>query len=381
MALLAKLLPVSASCLVLAACSSGHAVDTTPTRATSAASSTSTSTSTTPTPSTAPPAVVQHTVATGLDVPWGIAVLPDGSVLISLRDRARIVRVTTAGQVSGVPTSRSDGAIPGVVPAGEGGLLGIALSPGFATDHLVYSYFTAAKDNRIARMTYTGGRLSAPSVIFTGIPKGSNHNGGRIAFGPDGMLYAGTGEGGVPGRAQNRNSLGGKILRLTPDGKVPAGNPFAGSPVWTYGHRNVQGLAWDSEGNMYASEFGQNTWDELNLIVKGHNYGWPVVEGIGHRAGYTDPLREWPTDQASPSGIAIVNDVVYMAALRGERLWRIPLTGKGTGTPKALLRGKLGRLRAVTQALDGGLLVLTNNTARGTPRAGDDKLVEIPLPH
>jgi len=161
---------------------------------------------------------------------------------------------------------------------------------------------------------------------------------------------------------------------------VPAGNPFPRSPVWTYGHRNVQGLAWDSAGNMYASEFGQNAWDELNLIVKGHDYGWPVVEGIGHRAGYTDPLRVWPTDQASPSGIAIVDDVVYMAALRGERLWRIPLTAKGTGTPKAFLHDTYGRLRAVVAGPSGGLWVVTNNTARGTPRAGDDKVVQIPLP-
>jgi glucose/arabinose dehydrogenase len=324
--------------------------------------------------------VVRHTVATGLNVPWGIAVLPDGSALVSLRDQARIVRITPGGQAGRVPTNRADRRIDGVVPGGEGGLLGIALSPTYATDHVVYAYFTAANDNRIARMTYLSGQLSRPTVIFSGIPKGSNHDGGRIAFGPDGMLYAGTGEGGVPGRAQDRHSLGGKILRLTADGKIPAGNPFERSPIWTYGHRNVQGLAWDSDGNMYASEFGQNTWDELNLIVKGHNYGWPVVEGIGHRSGYTDPLRVWHTDQASPSGIAIVHDVVYLAALRGERLWQIPLTANGTRTPRALLQGTYGRLRAVAAGPDGGLWILTNNTARGTPRAGDDKLVEIPIP-
>jgi glucose/arabinose dehydrogenase len=306
--------------------------------------------------------------------------LPDGSALVSLRQAARIVRIMPNGKVTRVPTDRDDGRVDGVVPEGEGGLLGLALSPTFATDHLLYAYFTSASDNRIARMTYLRGQLSRPAVIFTGIPKGPNHDGGRIAFGPDGMLYAGTGEGGVTSRAQDRHSLGGKILRLRPDGTVPPGNPFANSPIWTYGHRNVQGLAWDSDGNMYASEFGQDTWDELNLIVKGHNYGWPVVEGIGHRSGFTDPLRVWPTDQASPSGIAIVRNVVYMAGLRGERLWRIPLTGKGTGAPHALLHGTYGRLRAVTRAPDGGLWILTNNTARGTPRPGDDKLIEIPVP-
>ncbi len=371
---------IAAAALLLAACgSSGGGADTTPTPTSAAPSSPSpASSSAAVSPARAP--VVRHTVATGLAVPWGLAVLPDGSALISLREKARIVRVTAAGRVTPVPTSRPDGTVPGVVPEGEGGLLGIALSPAYAQDHLVYAYFTAAADNRIARMRYAGGRLSAPTVIFTGIPKGPIHNGGRIAFGPDGMLYAGTGEGGERGRSQDRRSLGGKILRLTPDGKVPAGNPFPGSPVWTYGHRNVQGLAWDAAGNMYASEFGQDTWDELNLIVKGHNYGWPVVEGIAHRSGYTDPLREWHTDQASPSGIAIVGHAVYLAALRGERLWRVPLTANGTGTPKALFVGTYGRLRGVTPAPDGGLWLLTNNTARGTPRSGDDKLVEVPLP-
>ena len=318
-------------------------------------------------------------------MPWGIAVLPDGSALVSLREKAKIVHITPGqgtqpGRVQAVPTSRADGTVPGVVPAGEGGLLGIALSPAFATDHLLYAYFTSTSDNRIARMRYVDGRLSAPQVIFSGIPKGIIHNGGRIAFGPDGMLYAGTGEGGSGTRSQDRKSLGGKILRITPDGRVPNGNPFPGSPVWTYGHRNVQGLAWDSRGRMYASEFGQDTWDELNRIVAGHNYGWPVVEGIAHRVGFTDPLRQWPTSQASPSGITIVNDVVYMAALRGERLWRIPLTANGTGTPKAFLVGTYGRLRAVVPAPDGGLWLLTDNTFRGTPRPGDDRLVEVPLP-
>jgi glucose/arabinose dehydrogenase len=365
---------------LVAGCS-GDSVDTTPSPTVATSSSGPSSTSASPTSAPTPTVrVVRHVVATGLDVPWGLAVLPDGSALVSLREQARIVRITAAGKVSRVPSSGPEGRVPGVVPAGEGGLLGLALSPGFATDHLVYAYFTAASDNRIARMTYTGGRLSAPDVIFSGIPKGPIHNGGRIAFGPDRMLYAGTGEGGERGRSQSRSSLGGKILRLTPAGKAAPGNPFAGSPVWTYGHRNVQGLAWDSNGNMYASEFGQDTWDELNLIVKGHNYGWPIVEGFGHRKGYTDPLRVWHTGDASPSGIAIIDDVVYMAALRGERLWRIPLTRNGTGAPHALLTGTFGRLRAVVAAPDGGLWLLTNNTARGTPRAGDDKLVEIPLP-
>jgi glucose/arabinose dehydrogenase len=312
-------------------------------------------------------------VATGLSVPWGLAFLPDGSALVAERPTGRVVRIGPDGGTSDA------GTVPGVRAQGEGGMLGLAVAPDDPAT--VFAYFTSTDDdNRVVRIPYRNGRLGRPTALLTGIPAAGNHDGGRIVVGPDGNLWIGTGDAGRSEQAQDRGALGGKILRIRRDGSVPPDNPFPSSPVWSYGHRNVQGLAWDSNGNMYASEFGQDTWDELNLIVKGHNYGWPVIEGFGHRQGYTDPLRVWPTDEASPSGIAIVNDVVYMAALRGERLWRIPLTRNGTGAPHALLTGTFGRLRAVVRAPDGGLWLLTNNTARGTPRAGDDKLVEIPLP-
>jgi glucose/arabinose dehydrogenase len=197
------------------------------------------------------------------------------------------------------------------------------------------------------------------------------------------MLYASTGDATAGAAAQDAASLSGKILRLAPDGAPAPGNPFPGSPVWTLGHRNVQGFGWDAQGRMFADEFGQDRFDELNLIEPGHNYGWPHVEGTGGTAeGFTDPLVTWPTDQASPSGLLVTGDAVYLAALRGERLLRVPLSDGRVGRPQAYLTGELGRLRDVTLAPDGlSLWVLTNNTARGVPKPGDDRLVRLPLEH
>ncbi|MBD0292056.1 MAG: PQQ-dependent sugar dehydrogenase, partial [Jiangellaceae bacterium] len=260
---------------------------------------TPTPTPTTPTPSPGPvvPASFDD-LATGLDVPWGLALLPDGSALVSERDTARVLLVSPSGRLDEV------GTVPDVDPGGEGGLLGIAVAPGTAGE--VYAYFTSSDDNRVVRLPLRGGRLGEPTVVIDGIPRAGNHNGGRLIFGPDGKLYIGTGDAGSPSRAQDRDSLGGKILRLEPDGSVPADNPFGGSPVFSYGHRNVQGLAFDDDGNLWASEFGQSRWDELNLIRAGQNYGWPEVEGIGDDDRFVNPVAQWSTDEASPSGIAFV---------------------------------------------------------------------------
>jgi glucose/arabinose dehydrogenase len=248
---------------------------------------------------------------TGLSVPWAIAFLPGGDALVTERDSARLVRVTPAGKVSTV------GKVPGVSPAGEGGLLGVAVSPSFARDHWVFLYYSAASENRIVRFTYRGQGIADVRTLVTGIPRGPIHNGGRLAFGPDHMLYASTGETGRGGLSQDRSSLGGKILRMTPDGKPAPGNPF-GTLVWTYGHRNVQGLAWDQQGHMFATEFGQDRFDEINRISKGHDYGWPVVEGFGgDRKRYTPPLLTWTTDEASPSGLAYAGGSLWAGG--GER--------------------------------------------------------------
>ncbi|MFC8503464.1 PQQ-dependent sugar dehydrogenase [Pedococcus sp. NPDC057267] len=319
-------------------------------------------------PGASRPAVV--TVAQDLDVPWSVAFLPDGSALVTLRDRAQLLHVREGS----APVVL--GTVPGVAPAGEGGLLGVAVSPTFSRDHRVFVYYTGEQDNRVVRLTFTDGRATSFVPVLTGIPKAGIHNGGRLAFGPDGYLYVTTGDAGNRPAAQDKSALGGKILRVTQDGGAAPGNPF-GTRVWSYGHRNVQGIAWAPDGRMYASEFGQDTWDELNLIQPGRNYGWPVVEGKAARGGYTDPLVQWPTSQASPSGIAVADGAVWMAALRGRSLWRIPLQGNGVGAPQRLLDGTYGRLRDVVDAGNGRLWVVTSNTFRGTPGPHDDRILDL----
>ncbi|GLZ15107.1 oxidoreductase [Actinomadura sp. NBRC 104425] len=312
-------------------------------------------------------------LAGNLRVPWAIAFLPGGDALVTERDTARLLRVTPQGRVGEI------GRVPGVEPGGEGGLMGVAVSPSFTRDRLVYLYFTAASDNRVVRYRLDGALRDARPIV-TGIPKGANHNGGRLAFGPDGMLYISTGEVYRGELAQDRDSLGGKILRVTPDGRPAPGNPF-GTRVWTLGHRNVQGMAWDDQGRMYATEFGQDRFDEVNRIEKGRNYGWPEVEGFGGRSGFTDPLLTWSTAEASPSGLAYAGGSLWAAGLRGRRLWQVPLDGSGrAGRPVARLEDRYGRLRAVVRAPDGALWVTTSNhDGRGSPRSGDDKILVIPV--
>ncbi|GIF00958.1 PQQ-dependent sugar dehydrogenase [Paractinoplanes rishiriensis] len=310
-------------------------------------------------------------VATGLTVPWGLTFLPDGSALAAERNSARVLRLRPGAAPEPVFT------VPGVVASGESGLLGLAASPTYAQDNLVYAYFTAANDNRIVRF-----QLGQQGVtpILTGLAKATIHDGGRIKFGPDGKLYAGVGDAGNTALAQNPQSRNGKILRMNPDGSAPADNPTAGSLVYSLGHRNVQGLAWDAQGRLFATEFGQNTWDEVNHIVAGANYGWPTVEGNSTDPRFRNPIVQWSTAQASPSGAAIAGDTLYAAALRGTRLWTVPLTGDGgAGTPVAELTGQFGRLRTVELGPDGFLWVTTSNRdGRGTPAATDDRVLRFP---
>ncbi|MBK3528555.1 PQQ-dependent sugar dehydrogenase [Streptomyces sp. MBT67] len=327
-------------------------------------------------------AKVVSTLTENLKSPWGLAALPGGDLLVSSRDEGTIHRID--GE-SGKQTLL--GSVPGVAPAGEGGLLGLAVSSTFGADQLVYAYFTTTSDNRIVRMSYdekrpAGQQLGAPDTVLRGIPKGSIHNGGRIAFGPDKMLYAGTGEAGDTELSQDKESLAGKILRMTPDGEPVHGNPEADSVVYSYGHRNVQGLAWDAEKRLWAAEFGQNTWDELNLIEPGGNYGWPEVEGREGEDGFIDPVAQWKTSEASPSGIAYAEGSIWMAGLRGERLWRIPLSGEKAGEPladpQAFLEEEHGRLRTVVSAGSDRLWLLTSNTdGRGTQQDGDDRILQV----
>ena len=325
-----------------------------------------------------PPAAAARVLATGLEVPWGLAFLPDGNALVTERESARLLRVSPDGGVTPV------GTVAGVVAQGEGGLLGIAVSPRFATDRAVFVGYTSASDNRVVRLRVADDGTvdgAAQQVVVSGIVKGGIHNGIGMAFGPDGLLYVGTGDAGRRAPAQDRADLGGKVLRFTPDGAPAPGNPF-GNAVYSVGHRNVQGLAFAPDGRLYAAEFGQNRFDEINLITAGGNYGWPDAEGVAGRPGLTDPLVTWTTDQASPSGLAAGGGALWAAALRGERLWRVPVTGPGTlGAPQALLQGEFGRLRGVAATPDGSALWVTtsNRDGRGSPGGDDDRIVAIPL--
>jgi len=303
--------------------------------------------------------------------PWGLARLDDGSALVSERDTGRIVQVATDGSQTEIAQ------IPQAAPDGEGGLLGIAIDPSGAW---LYAYVTTETDNRVIRVPLDD-PSAAPEDILTGIPKAGIHNGGRIAFGPEGDLYVATGDAGQPDLAQDPASLAGKILRVDPEGGVPKDNPFPASPVWSLGHRNVQGLAFDSAGRLWATEFGSKDADELNLIEPGANYGWPLVEGTGNDPAYVNPQAQWtPTSLASPSGLAIVDDVAYVASLRGEVLWQVPLVDGRAATPIALDLGDLGRLRTVEALPDGSLWLMTSNTdGRGDPRAADDRILVLKL--
>lgn len=398
---------ISAGCLilgVLAACVPGGdpGADGSARPATSIETGTPSSASPTPAASDAgaEPAAPE-VLATGLDAPWSVVPLPDGSVLVSERDSGRILRVIDG-------RTETIGEVEGVAHGGEGGLLGLALAPepagpagtgdgGTGSDAArLYAYLTAADGNRVVSYALTGSgsdlALGERQDVLTGIPASGIHNGGRIAFGPDGRLYVSTGDASERPAAQDPDSLAGKILRLEPDGSVPEDNPTAGSPVYSLGHRNVQGLAWDDAGRLWASEFGANAWDELILIEPGGNYGWPEVEGFGGTGEHLEPERVWPTAEASPSGLAHVGGTLVLASLRGERLWAVEVpegdpevTGESDQLPaESLFAGEYGRIRDVVPdpaAGERGILFITNATdGRGDPGPDDDRLLRTTLP-
>lgn len=311
-------------------------------------------------------------VAEGLTVPWAVGWLPDGqSALVTQRDDFHVYLVTRSGaatDVGVVPESEGTG--------GEGGLMGVAVSPHWDTDHHVYFMHTSSDGNRVARMTFDGAALSDYTPIVRGIQKNRYHNGGRLAFGPDGYLYATAGDAQRTELAQDPSSLNGKILRFTTDGEPAPGNP-SGTLVYSLGHRNPQGLAWDAEGRLWSAELGQNTYDELNLIEPGRNYGWPVCEGRCDDDRYTNPKATWSTAEASPSGLAIVGDTAFMGALRGQRLWSIQLNGTEAGEITPHFQGTYGRIRAVVKVPGANEIWLTtsNSDANGGRPPGADEIL------
>lgn len=366
---------IVAQSLLLVGCGGGaaepEAGDTpTPSSTSSPSSSPPSSSATSSTAPSQAPKVI-GTVARNLEVPWGVAFLPDETALVTERESGRVLQVGR-GKV------REVGVVDQVRPEGEAGLLGVAVSPAYEEDKQVFLYATTQTDNRVLRTTFENGRLGKLVPILTGIPKASNHDGGRMIFGPDRMLYVSTGEAGQANLAQDRTSLGGKILRITSDGDPAPGNPAADSPIWTWGHRNVQGLAFDADGNLWASEFGANAFDELNLIRKGRNYGWPDVEGKGGEPRFQDPQLTWSTEENSPSGLAFQDGRLWMGALRGERLWRMDVARAKASAPKGFLGGDYGRLRTVVAAPDGNLWVSTSNRdGRGDPGDTDDRILLV----
>lgn len=308
-------------------------------------------------------------LARDLVVPWGLTFLPQGDALVGERVTGRIYRVRKGGG------KRLVGRIP-VEGTGEGGLLGLAVHPKFADGkNWLYAYFTTATDNRIVRMRFARNRLGRRRLVLSGIPSDRIHCGGRLRFGPGGMLFASTGDANVPSLAQDRTSLAGKILRMTPTGKVPRGNPF-GNHVWSLGHRNVQGIVFDDKGRLWASEFGASSFDEMNRIVKGGNYGWPQAEGAGG-PGH-QPFVTWATSECSPSGIATARGWAYVAALRGRSLWAVRLNGPRAGRKVRLFENRVGRIRTVERAPDGSLWITTSNRdGRGTPGPDDDRVLRV----
>ncbi|MEV6415560.1 glycoside hydrolase family 88 protein [Kribbella sp. NPDC051718] len=318
-------------------------------------------------------------VSTGWSIPWDIAWAPDGSfALVTERDSFKVFKINRNGsgktQVGTVPNA--------VTTDGEGGLMGVAFSPTWngGSDQQVFFMHTASEGNRVAQMNFNGTALSGYGTILSGMRKSRYHNGGRIRFGPDGFLYVAIGDSQQGNLAQDKNALNGKILRITKTGAAAPGNPF-GTAVYSYGHRNPQGLAWDSAGRLWSSELGDSTSDELNLIQPGKNYGWPTCEGSCSTAGMTNPKKTWSVSSASPSGLAYANGALFMAALRGQRMWRITLNGENVGTVTSHWNGTYGRLRAVAKVPGENAIWFTTTNAdnNGGQPDGSDKILRSNL--
>jgi glucose/arabinose dehydrogenase len=343
------------------------------------------------------------TLARNLDVPWGVTFLPDGSALVTERRTLRLLKVGPERRTNGDLVVTPVATITEANSDNEGGLLGIAASPNFALDQTVFLFYTTKVDNRIAKFRL-GGR---PQPIVTGIPHSSTHDGGRLAFGPDGSLYASTGDASRAEHSQHIDDLGGKILRMTTDGKPAQGNPFDNSLVWSYGHRNPEGMAWDAEGRMYVAEIGEAVWDELNVIQPGKNYGWPKVEGIANDARYVDPIVAWHPEVGVSAGVAIQGTTAVVTCLRGQRIYLVKLSdavagginsrrveGGGVDTPNIrwrpdagvagppieALTTKYGRLRTAIKAPDGSIWLTTSNRdgrKENGPAREDDRILRL----
>jgi glucose/arabinose dehydrogenase len=315
-------------------------------------------------------------VAENLNTPWELAFLPDGNILVTERP----------GNLKLIGKNGGTTKVTGVKHYGEGGLLGITLHPKFTDNHFIYLYLTTSKGsstiNRVNRYTLNNVELTNEQTIIDNIPGAIYHDGGRLAFGPDGHLYITTGDATKSSLSQDTQSLAGKILRLTDNGQIPTDNPF-NNPVYSYGHRNVQGIAWDNRGQLWATEHGrsgvQSGMDEINLIEKGKNYGWPTIEGSESRSNLETPkANSGATTTWAPSGMTIIDNVLLFAGLKGESLYQTTIQNQTLSTILRNFTGQFGRLRTVTKGPDNRVYLLTSNTdGRGNPKPGDDKIISL----
>lgn len=316
-------------------------------------------------------------IAKDLHIPWDISYLPDGQMLVTERSG----KLLTVGA-----ETKTIKEIEGVMHIGEGGLLGIAVHPQFEKNNYIYLYSTTLDggiiSNRVERYTLKNNTLNSRKVILSGISGSSNHDGGQLAFGPDGYLYITTGDAENPDLAQDKNSLNGKILRIKDDGSIPTDNPFKNA-VYSLGHRNPQGLAWDEHGALWETEHGPSGlstgYDEINRIEKGNNYGWPLIRGDQKREGFVSPvLQSGGRDTWAPAGLVYNNGSLFFTGLRGEALYEAKINKDNTVNLTVHHKKEFGRLRAITVGPDGALYISTSNRdGRGRAKDGDDKLIRI----